>query len=192
MPPRLRFEPPVPVGGEEQPVLQIGTLQDEEITKLTALHHAARLLRQRIHADVEVDRVDKFLLRCQLHQLPRLCGGHRQRLFADHMFAGQQGSLGMRIMQMIGRGKMHHVNIRVSQHFIERAIAARDAKFRSFLLGLLRCFSASPSTVMPLRRRAFDMRRTNETRPCHANADGLFCELFGHEYMSLRVTNMSD
>src|SRR5687767_6941788 len=29
------FEPPVPIGGEEQPILEIRTLHDEDVTQLT-------------------------------------------------------------------------------------------------------------------------------------------------------------
>jgi hypothetical protein len=83
----LRFESPIPIGWEQQPILQIRSLQNKQITKFATLHHASCLLNQRVHADVEVDRVDKFLLGCKLDQFARLFGCHRQWFFADDMFS---------------------------------------------------------------------------------------------------------
>ena len=67
-PAQVWFEAPVPVGGEEHPVLLIRTLQDEHVTQFSTLHHAARLLGEGVHADVEVDYVDQLFLRCQFDQ----------------------------------------------------------------------------------------------------------------------------
>src|SRR5258706_4518624 len=41
---QFRFEPPIPISGEDQPVLQIRALYDEEFPQFTLLHDIASLL----------------------------------------------------------------------------------------------------------------------------------------------------
>jgi hypothetical protein len=105
--------------GSKQPVLQVGTLHDEQVAQFAALHQAARLLDKRVHADVEVDCVDQSLLCRQLDQFRRLGRVHRKRLLADNVLASQKGGLGMRVVQIIGRSQVHYVDVGVGQHLIQ-------------------------------------------------------------------------
>ena len=97
------------------------------------------------------------------------------------MFACQQRSFGVRMMEVIGRGEMDDVNIRVSQHVIERAVQARDTKLSGFLLCLLSGAFCQPQHIDAISAQPLDMGGSDETRPCHANADGLFGQLFCHK-----------
>ena len=64
-----------------------------------ALHQAARLLDHRIHADVEIDRVDLSFAAASFTSSPEFAGIHRQRFLTDHMLAGQQGGFGIGVVQ---------------------------------------------------------------------------------------------
>src|SRR5215213_4732633 len=100
-PAKLGVESPVPIGWEKQPILQIRTLQNEQIAQFSILHHATRLLYQWVHADIKVNHVDQILFPGKLNEFARLLGSRCQRLFTDHMFPSQQGSFGVRVMKII-------------------------------------------------------------------------------------------
>ncbi len=53
----VRLESPVPVGRQQQPVLQIAAVHVPDLAELTALDARARLLHERVEADVEVGAV---------------------------------------------------------------------------------------------------------------------------------------
>src|SRR5215212_11449977 len=121
-PAKLGIESPVPIGWEKQPVLQIRTLQNEQIAQFSILHHATRLLYQWVHADIKVNYVDQILFFRKLDKFTRLLGSHCQGLLTDHVFPSQQGSFGVRVMKIIGGCQMNDINVRIRQHFLEGSI----------------------------------------------------------------------
>src|SRR5690349_20043976 len=105
------------------------------------------------------------------------------------MLASQQGSPGVRMMQMVRRSQMDDVNLRITQHFLERSIGPRDAQLCRFFPGLFLCSSHQPKNMKAVAAQAFHMGWPNKTGACHANADGLFGELFFcHEYSQIYIT----
>src|SRR5687767_13891240 len=88
----------------------------------------------------------------------------------------------MRMVQMIWRGEMHHVYIRISQHIFKRVVNTRDTQLDSFLLGLFTRASHQAQDWDPVTAQALHMCRSDEPSPRHADADGLFRELFCHHY----------
>ncbi len=87
------------------------------------------------------------------------------------MLAGGQGRRGLRVMQVIRRGDMDHIDPRVGQHGLEALVGRRQAEcggaFRS--PGM-----AGPNHAMHLNAKpaqGFDMDRTDEARPYDRGAD---------------------
>src|SRR5215212_3614596 len=118
-PAKLGIEAPVPIGWEKQPVLQIRSLQNEQIAQFSILHHATRLLYQWVHADIKVNHVDQILFFCKLDKFTRLLSSHCQGLLTDHVFASQEGSFGVRVMKIIGSCQMDYIDVRIRQHLLE-------------------------------------------------------------------------
>jgi hypothetical protein len=100
------------------------------------------------------------------------------------MLACQQGGFRLGVMQVVGCGEVHNVNLGVRQHFSERVISVRDAKFRGFLSCLFPGVPNQPAHVNAIAAQTLDVRGPDEARPGDANADGLFGELFGHKNFS--------
>ena len=82
------LEPPVPVGLEQQPVLEVVAGDEPDVAEVAGGDELADVLVERVEADVEVDRVDEPARRGELDQLGGLGRGHRQRLLADDVPAG--------------------------------------------------------------------------------------------------------
>jgi len=82
------------------------------------------------------------------------------------------------MVQMIGRGEMHHVNVGVCKHFIERAVAARDAKFGRFLLRRFLALLRKTQNLNAVAPQTFDVSGPDKTRTSHTNANGLFRQFF--------------
>ena len=55
----VRLEPPVPVGVEEQPVLEVAAGHEPDVAEPAAGDELVDVLVERVEADVEVDRVDE-------------------------------------------------------------------------------------------------------------------------------------
>ena len=55
----VRLEPPVPVGVEEQPVLEVAAGHEADVAQPAGGDQLADVLVERVEADVEVDRVDE-------------------------------------------------------------------------------------------------------------------------------------
>ena len=99
------------------------------------------------------DRVHKLAVDGELHQFAGLGRCHRQGFFTDHMLAGEQRGLDVRIMQVIWRGNVNDIDRGICKHRVQRSEAARDAELRRLLLRLFFCLFSQPSTWMPLRRK---------------------------------------
>ena len=90
-------------------------------------HAIARFERDWVEAIVVVDPSCQLDRLCQLDQRGRFLRGHRQWLFAHHMFASQQGGFGGVEVPAIGRGEVDSVYFLVGDHFVEVAIGFGDA-----------------------------------------------------------------
>ena len=55
----IRLQPPVPVTGEEEPVLEVAAGHQPDLAERSGRDDVAGVLVQRVVADVEVDRVDE-------------------------------------------------------------------------------------------------------------------------------------
>jgi len=85
---------------------------------------------------------------------------------------------------MIGRSKMHHIDIGITQQIVQRAIDARMPSSAAFCWAFSFVASASPNTWMPERRKPSTWAAP--IKPVlPPDADGLPGELFGHAGISL-------
>ena len=91
----VRIEAPVPVGVEEQPILEVVAGHEADIAKLAGRDQLPDVLVERIEPDVEVDGVDQPAGFGERYEDGRFGGGHRQRLLADHVTAARQDPLGL-------------------------------------------------------------------------------------------------
>ena len=63
-------------------------------------------------------------------ELGRFNSGRGERLFADDVLAGRQRLPALREVQPIGRCQVNHVDRRVCQQFLVRAVTPRQAQGR--------------------------------------------------------------
>src|SRR5690242_11405414 len=75
----LRLEPPVPVGREQEPVLEVAAVDVPDLAEPTVREQCARFLALRVEADVEVRAVDAAAALRELEQLGRLGRVERER-----------------------------------------------------------------------------------------------------------------
>ena len=118
-----------------------------------------------------------FFSAASLDQLARLVRVHCQRLLANHVLARHERSLGVRMMQIVRRGEMHNINVRIGEHFVERVVCTRNAKLGGFLLGLLWGFFGQPHDLDSVPPQSFDVRRADKSSSGHTHADCLLCQL---------------
>ena len=90
------IDAPVPVRVVKQPVLRIGALHHQDLAQFARFAHAAHMLHHRVKAQIVEGAVAQLLFARQVNQFFRLVDGGGQRLFADHVLAGQQRILGHR------------------------------------------------------------------------------------------------
>ena len=107
----LGLEPPVPVGVEQQPVLEVAAGDEPDVAEPAVGDELADVLVERVEADVEVDRVDEAAPRGQPRRARATLGrGHRQRLLADDVLAGGEDRLRLREVEVVGRGDVDDVD----------------------------------------------------------------------------------
>jgi hypothetical protein len=128
-------EPPVPIGVFEQPVLQVAAVHGEHAADVAILAHRPRLLHQRHVAVVEIDGVHDARRLGELHQLARLAGVHRQRLFAHHVFLrGEDVAVDLEV-QVVWRAVVDDLDVRVGQQLLVVAVGFGDRKLVGLALG---------------------------------------------------------
>ena len=119
---------PVVVVGAQQPVLQIGAVQQAHRAGLPAGDALARLAHRRVVAVDERNRgLDGPTSAAASTSSLRLCGVERERLLADHVLAGGQRGLGERQVKVVRRADVHDVDVRVAHELlggVERPIRA--------------------------------------------------------------------
>jgi hypothetical protein len=117
-----RVEAPVPVGVQEQPVLEIPAGDQADATQSASPDRAVQVLVEGIEADVVVDRADAVAGRREGHQLRGLLRSDRERFLADHMPPGREDRLDLRVMQVVGRRDVHHLDRGVGEQVVQAAI----------------------------------------------------------------------
>ncbi len=109
-PPRCGLEPPVPVLGCREPVLEVAAVHGPDLPELAGTHPLARLLHERVEADVEVRAVHEPAPLGQLDELGGLRGGHRERLLADDVLARLERLLHLRVVEVVRRRQVDDVD----------------------------------------------------------------------------------
>ncbi len=132
------LEPPVPVGVEEQPVLEVVAGHEADVAELAGGDHLADVLVERVEPDVEVHGVHEAALRRDLDKLRRLGGRHRQRLLADDVPAGGQDLLRLGDVEVVGRGDVDDLDRRILEDGVERRVGVTDAEGLGTLCAALR------------------------------------------------------
>ena len=129
VPPCSGIEPPVPVGVQEQPVLEVAAGDQPDVAQLAVAHGAVEMLVERVEADVVVDGGDAVARGREPDQLRGLRGGHRERLLAHHVAAGGQDRLDLGVVELVGRRDVDDVHARVGEQLVQAAHtrAARPA-----------------------------------------------------------------
>ena len=87
-----------------------------------------RLLDQRVAAVVERDRVNDAGLVRGVEELLRLRRRHRQRLVGDDVLPLGDGRGVDRIVQVVGRGVVHDLDIRIVEQRLIAAVGLRGAE----------------------------------------------------------------
>ena len=127
-PAALGLEAPVPVGLEEEPILEVAAGHQADVADLATSHELVGVLVERVVADVEVHGVDEPAGFGRLDQLVRFDRGHAQGLFADDMLAGRERSLRLADVQVIGRGDVDDIDARILEERLDRRIGVRDTQ----------------------------------------------------------------
>ena len=90
------------------------------------------------------------------------------------MLAGQQRGLGVREVQVVGRGQVHHVDRRVGQHGFIGGIAASMPSSAAFFSASFAVALRQPDHVDVVAPQAFQVGRADEAGPGNAHAELLF------------------
>ena len=117
-----RVEPPVPVGVQEQPVLQVAAADQVDVAQRPGAHPGRGLLDLRVEADVEVHGVHEPGALGERHELGGLARVHAERLLADDVLAGLQHRLDLRVVEVVGRREVDDVHARVREHRLEAVV----------------------------------------------------------------------
>ena len=129
------LEPPVPVGGLGEPVLEVATVHVPDVADLAGADALARLLHERVEADVEVRAVHETGRRREFDELRRLGGGHRERLLADDVLPGRECLLHLRMVKVVRRRQVDDVDAVVLEHRLEAVVRGREPLRRGALGG---------------------------------------------------------
>src|SRR5207302_10448039 len=97
----VRLEPPVPVRGEEEPVLEVAAVDVPDLADAAVREERPGLLALRVEADVEVRAVDEAAALGELEQLGGLPRVERKGLFADDVLAGRERRAHLRVVQVV-------------------------------------------------------------------------------------------
>ena len=146
----LGLEAPVPVGRLREPVLQVAAVDVPDLAQLACADARARLLHDRVEADVEVRAVDEARLLGALEKLRRLLGGQRERLLADDVLAGFERRQHLRVVEVVRRREVHDVDLLVGEHGLVRLVDRRDP-FAAARSGVE---PTTPATSIPSLRSA--------------------------------------
>jgi hypothetical protein len=95
------LQSPVPVGLEEEPVLEVAAGHQPDVAECVIGDDLARVLVQRVEADVEVHGADPAGSLGKPHELTRLLRGQGQRLLADDVAPGGEDLAHLRMVKVV-------------------------------------------------------------------------------------------
>ena len=170
-PATLGLEAPVPVGLEQQPVLEVASGDQPHVADLARGDDLVGVLVERVVADVEVRGVDQPGLGGEGDQLARLGRRHRQRLLADDVATGGEDGLRLREVEVVGRGDVDRVDRRVVEERLERVVRARDAERLGPGRATFRGAAEHATDPDADAAQGLDMDRADEARADHGRAD---------------------
>ena len=121
-------EPPVPVGVEEEPVLEVVPRDQAHLTQLTRRDHAVHMLAERVEAQVVVDGVHPTTAVSDPKEVGRLGRGHGEGLLADDVLARFERGLCLLVVEVVRRGDVDDLDPPVVEHGLEALIRGRQAE----------------------------------------------------------------
>jgi hypothetical protein len=126
----LGLQAPRKIGRLEQPVLQVGAVDEVRAADLAGRDHLASLLHQGIPTVIEGHGVDHAGLLRRAPQLVRLGGRHGQRLFRHHVLAAGDRRANHAAVQVIRRGVVNDVDLRIRDELVDGAVDPGHAQLR--------------------------------------------------------------
>ena len=151
----LGLEPPVPVLGRREPVLEVAAVHRPDLSQLARVHALAGLLHERVEAHVEVRAVHESAPLGQLDELRGLRRRHRQWLLADDVLARLERLLHLRMVEVVGRRQMDDVDLVVGENRVVALVGA-----------------SKPFGRGALGRGACDARHLDPDAPQRVDVDG--------------------
>ena len=135
-------------------------------------HHLPRLLHKGVAAVVEGDRVEYAGRARRVQQFATLRGRVGQRFVADHVLAARDRGHGDRMMQVVGRGDVDHVDFGIVQQRLVAAVGAGDAQLvRGSLRAVLAASGQRDHVHVAQPAQGVDMPGTDEAGTHQAGAD---------------------
>ena len=110
----LGLEAPGKIRGLQQPVLQIGPMDEVGLANFAVMNHLARLLDERVAAVIEGHGVHDAGVARRVGQRPRIFCVQRKRLVRDDVLSMAQRRHDHRHVQVVGRRVVDDVHVRIS------------------------------------------------------------------------------
>jgi hypothetical protein len=126
---------------QEQPILGIGTLNDQDVPEVSGRDHLADLLDHRIVAQIVLDAVDRVFLFGEIDQFSCFGRRHREGLLAEDSLSRLNRCLGHRSMVDIRRADVHGCDFGVGENLFQVCRGFRYAKILSKRLSAFRAAS---------------------------------------------------
>ena len=121
-------ESPVPVGLEQQPVLQVVPADQPRCADRPGGHLGGGVLVLGVVAQVEADGVDDAGGLRPFHQVGRLGGVDAERLLADHGQAGVDDGAGLGGVDVVRAGDVHRLQAGHGEQLVERVERRRQQR----------------------------------------------------------------
>jgi hypothetical protein len=123
--PFVGLEPPVPIGREEQPVLEVAAVDVPDVADVSIRDQGAGLLALRVKPDVEVRAMDEAASLRELDEVRRLLRVDRKRLLTDDVLAGLEGRARLCVVEVVRRRQMDGVDAIVREHLFKALVRLR-------------------------------------------------------------------
>jgi hypothetical protein len=167
----IGLDAPVVVLRAQQPVLQVGAVDQADRAALPGAHALARLAHRGVVAVDERDGGDLARIGGRVRDGLRGERVHRDRLLEDHVLAGGQGGFGERHVQMIGRADVDDIDVVGGDHFLGVVVGALGSERRLRAASGLRRRRRDPHERSPRKPGGARMYGTDEPGPCDGNTN---------------------